>query len=354
MRNVSVTMIILTILIFISGCSLFTEDAGQQSKQENRVEQKPDIKTNSFPEEESKEITSTDISKQFYVQSEKENKISIINLPSNQVVSEIKTGERPANVVFEYESGNAYVTHRNGNSVGVININEQKMIKEIEVGIDPHGIALSKDESELYITTVGDQYVYVIDTKKNIVIREIDIGNGAKTNYPFVYEEKLYITDHQNHLVYVIKNDSVIDAYKVGGPPMVARTNAEGSLLYVASSSYGAIEVFDTNTGEKVNEIYSGDDVTDFVIDDGNSLLVATNKNENSVSIIDLTIDKIIKKVEDVSAPKHISFNKDKSKVYFTLSGSNKVVSIDIEKMELVDEIEVGSKPHGIQLKTEY
>jgi YVTN family beta-propeller protein len=150
--------------------------------------------------------------------------------------------------------------------------------------------------------------------------------------------------------VYAIENDKVIGTYKVGGAPMVAKTNLEGNLLYVATSSYKAIEVFDTNTGKKIKEIKSGDDVTDFVISSDETRLVATNKDENSVSIIDLTSDKITKKVKALPAPKHISFNMDESKVYFTLSGTNKVGIIDMKLMKLVDEIKVGSTPHGIQL----
>jgi YVTN family beta-propeller protein len=287
-------------------------------------------------------------SAQFYVQSEKENIISIIELPSNQVVGKIETGERPANVVFNQELGKAFVTHRNDDSIGVIDLKSLKMTNEIKVGRDPHALVLSNDE--LFVTTVEDQFVYVIDPREETVSRKIDLGKGAKTNYPYLFEKRLYVTDHHNQTVYVVENDKLIDTYKVGGPPMVARTNKEGTLLYVASSSYKAIEVFDTINGKKVNELKSGKGVTDFVITGDESLMIATNKDENSVSIIDLSKEKIVKKIENLNAPKHLSFNEDETQVYFTLSGTNKVAAIHLETLELGEEIEVGHMPHGISL----
>jgi YVTN family beta-propeller protein len=127
----------------------------------------------------SQEMLAQDDGIQFYVPSEKDNIISIIDIASNNVIREIKTGARPANVIFMEEFGKAFVTHRNGNSVGVIDLKEQTMIKEIKVGNDPHGLALTQDQKQLYVTTVAVQYVYVIDTVKEEVSRTIDLGKGA-------------------------------------------------------------------------------------------------------------------------------------------------------------------------------
>lgn len=333
------------ILSIISGCNdTLEEETNNEINSQNIVE------SNEKGTTKESSITQLD-TLQFYVPSEKDNIISIIDFESNTVIGEIKTGDRPANVSFVNKSQKAFVTHRNGNSVGVIDLSDQKMMKEIEVGKDPHGLALSADQSNLYVTTVGDQYVFVIDTDKEVVKKKIDIGKGAKTNYPYLHGNRLYVTDHENRLVYVIEEDRVIEKYKVSGPPMVARTSSDGTLLYVASSNYNALEVFDTKSGKKIGEIYSGKDVTDFVINNTESILVATNKDENSVSIIDLKTREIKKKIKNLAAPKHISFNFDETKVYFTLSGTNKVASIDLQSLELVGEIVVGSTPHGIELK---
>lgn len=342
-RSTIFFLLVCLILLTLTSCSLNFDDNTRQRIGSQEIE----IIKNETNDE--TELPQDNV--QFYVPSEKENSISVIDIPSNKVIQEIKTGERPANVVFANEK--AFVTHRQGNSVGVINLKEMKMIKEIEVGIDPHGIALSNDQKQLYVTTVGDQYVYVIDTVRLEVNRKIDLGEGARTNYPYLHEDILYISDHKNLLVYAVSNDKIIHTYKVNGSPMVIRTISNGNLLYVASSNYNAIEVFNTKSGKKEKDIESGIDVTDFVINEEKAIMVVTNKNDNSVSIIDLQTDKVIKKIQDISAPKHISFNKDMSMVYVTLSGSNKVAVINLETNEYIEEIEVGYNPHGIHLRVD-
>lgn len=338
MRKTIIPLFVLIIYLLLSGCTGNTEKQLEQSK-DSEVEVEEVV----MDEEQSNGL-------HFFVPSENDNLISIIDLPSHQVVNSIDVGERPANMVFMKDKDKGFVTHRNGDSVGVIDLNTNQMTKEIKVGIDPHGIALSENEEDVYVTTVEDQYIYIIDTETEEVSKTIDLGTSAKTNYPVLHNEYLYVTDHENHLVYAIKNDQLIDTYKVGGPPMVARTNKDGSLLYVASSSYGSLEVFDTDTGNKVKDIQSGDGVTDFVINEEETHLVATNMAEDSVSIIDLATDEILAKIDSLPAPKHISFNEKESKVYFSLSDTNKIGSIDMETKKLTDEIEVGGKPHGVHL----
>lgn len=346
MSHVFAKLTVVTLVVLLTGCGLFVSE---KPKNDISKEHSPD-KVNE--QGENKVTVQSKESTEIYVPSEKEDIISIIRLPGNEVVDKIITGDRPANVVFIQERGKAFVTHRDGDSIGVIDLEDLKMIKEIVVGDDPHAFALTQDRKFLYVTTVGDKYIYVIDIEKEEVNRKIDLGSGVRTNYPFLYEDILYVTDHENRLVYSIQDDKIIQTYKVKGPPMVSRTSADGNLLYVASSSYGAIEVFNTKSGGKEMEIYSGEDVTDFVITVKESQLIATNKNENSVSIIDLSSGKLIKKINELAGPKHIVFNEDESKVYVSLSSSNKVASINLETLEIDAIIEVGRSPHGVQFKT--
>lgn len=320
----------------LAGCSFYSENESGDKDNTNEVEP---IKT--------VEQIEGDI---FFVPSEKDNNITLIDLPSNEILGEIKTGERPANVAFAYEQNKAFVTHRNGNSVGVIDLQQLKMTKEIKVGVDPHALVLSNDNKMLFVTTVGDQFIYVIDTETEDVMNKIDLGSGARTNYPDLQGRTLYVTDHANNLVYQLVDEGLRTTYTVAGSPMVVRVNNKDSLIYVASSNYGAIEVFDSVSGNKVSEISSGDDVTDFVITKNGARLIATNKNEGSVSIIDLTKQSILKKVKNLAAPKHIAFNPDETKVYVSLSATNKVAVIDLETMALETKIKVGEKPHGVQL----
>ncbi len=288
---------------------------------------------------------------QFYVPSEQDDKISIIDIPSSEVVGEVKTGEKPANVTFTSTMRNAYVANQNSGTVGIMDTRDLKMTKEIEVGPLPHGVMLSPDNKKLYVTTVGDQYVNVIDTDKEEVVKQIDMGSGARTNYLQLHDNRLYVSDHQNNRVYVVENDELIDTIETKDTPRVLRTNQDGSQLFVASAGENMIEVFDTTSLKKQKEVQVGKGATDFVITDEGTHLVATNMEGDSVTIQDLQSNKTLKTIEGLESPKHISFNRKQTKVYVTLNGTNKVAVIDIEEQKVIEEIEVGEAPHGIEIK---
>lgn len=288
---------------------------------------------------------------QFYVPSEQDHKISIIDIPSSEVVGEIKTGKKPANVVFSSTMRNAYVANQNSSTVGVIDTKSLKMTKEIEVGPRPHGVALTPDNKKLYVTAVGDQYVYVIDTEKEKVVNEIDMGAGAKTNYLALHEDRLFVSDHENNRVYVVENDKKVDTLETKQTPRVVRTNQDDSKLYVASAGSSMIEVFDTKSLKKDREVQVGEGATDFVLKEDGTQLVSTNMEAGSVTITDLQSNETLKTIEGLESPKHISFNRKQTKAYVTLNGTNKVAVVDMEKQEVIETIEVGEAPHGIEIK---
>ncbi|TFB24054.1 hypothetical protein E3U55_04375 [Filobacillus milosensis] len=317
-------------LIFIScslaGCAMVTQD---EIDEQNKASQ----------------LTSV----QFYVPSEADNKISIIDIRSSKVVGEIETGEKPANLVFSSTMRRAYVANQNSSTVGIINTQSLKMTKEIEVGPLPHGIAITPNNKTLYVTTVGDQYVYVINTEQEKVVNQIDLGKGAKTNYPYLNGDQLIVSDHENNRVYLVENNKLTKTFETSSTPRVIKTNNNGNQLYVATSEQ--VEVFDIPNGEKVAQFKVGEGVTDFVITEDGSKLISTNMEGKSITIYDLDNQKIIKKLDNISTPKHISFNRKQTKAYITLNGTNKVAVLNMETNEIVEEITVGDAPHGIQIK---
>lgn len=288
---------------------------------------------------------------QFYVPSEQDNKISIIDIPSSEVVGEIRTGEKPANLVFSSTMRTAYVANNTSGTVGIIDTQNLKMTKEIEVGPLPHGLALSSDNKKLYVTTVGDQFVSLIDTAEEKVIKQIDLGEGAKTNYPYLLNNKLFVSDHENNKVYIVVDDRLTKTIDTANTPRVIKTNEDGSILYVAAGGSQVVETYDANTGEKLNQIEVGQGATDFVINQDASLMVVTNLEGNSVSIVDLKSNQVMKEITGLKGPKHIAFNRKETMAYITLSGSDEVAVLDLDKKEIVNTIQVGAVPHGIQIK---
>jgi YVTN family beta-propeller protein len=287
---------------------------------------------------------------QFYVPSEDDNLISVIDVVSGENVAEIETSAAPTFVTFASTMREAFVANQDSGTVEIINTQQLESIAEIEVGPRPHGLALSNDNNTLYVATVGDQYVDVIDVGEEEVSSQIDLGSGAYSNYVHLVDDQLYVTDHENDAVYIvdIETQEVTDVIETGGTPRVVREHK--GMLYVAASETGALEIIDIETLEK-EIIDVGIGATDMIIDENGEFAIVTSVEENFVARVDLASGEVTDQIQDQEGAKHLAFNREESRVYVTLSGSNEVSVINVASFEEETRIEVGNTPHGIDIK---
>lgn len=288
---------------------------------------------------------------QFYVSSEEDNKISIIDIVSSEVVGNIETKEKPTIVAFTSTMREAIVVNQNSSSLSLFNTQTLNEEKEIPVGPLPHGIALAPNNDTVYVATVGDSYVDVVSLKEGKVVRQIDIGTGGSTNYVVLKDQLLYVTDYERHKLIVIntETDEIVHKITTGEVPRVVQVIDE--IIYVAASSSGELQLFSAQNGELITSITGVPDITDFVIKKDQSQAIATSLEGNALYLIDLEAKEVISTLENLTAAKHLAFNRIESRVYVTLSGTNKVQIVDLETFEIEKTIEVGAAPHGIKLK---
>ncbi|WP_026691289.1 hypothetical protein [Alteribacter aurantiacus] len=288
---------------------------------------------------------------QFYVPSEDDHSISVIDVVSGEHVADIETGMAPTIVAFASTMRQAFVANQDSSTVEIINTQQLEVEAEIEVGPRPHGLALSNNNGTLYVATAGDQYVDVIDVSTQEVTEQIDLGSGAHSNYVDLIDDTLYVSDHENDRVYVVdvKSKEVTSKLETGGTPRVARVH--NNSLYVAASETGTLEIFDLQTEGK-EEIDVGIGATDVVISEDESYAFVTSLEESFVAKIDLESNEVVDLLEDQEGAKHLAFNREQSRIYVTLSESNEVSVINTDSMEEEYRIELGGDmPHGIEIK---
>lgn len=326
----------LTAMLFLSACAL--ED-GNNNANDNES-------SGNQTDSDAGDLTSV----QFYVPSEEDNFISVINVVSGEEVAKIETSQAPTIVTFASTMRQAFVANQDSSTVEIINTQQLESIAEIEVGPRPHGLALSNNNDTLYVATAGDQFVDVIDVGEEEVSSQIDLGSGTFSNYVYLVDDQLYVTDHENDSVYIVDTVSqeVTDVLETGGTPRVVRE--QDGFLYVAASDTGTLEIFDLTSHEK-EVIEVGEGATDVIIDEEGDFAIVTSIEENFVARVDLASGEVTERLDDQPGAKHLAFNREQSRVYVTLSGSNEVSVIDLASFEEETRIEVGNMPHGIEIK---
>lgn len=72
--------------------------------------------------------------------------------------------------------GKLYVSNVLNNKVTVLDARSGQVLKKLEVGVLPHNFAFSADRKRLFLTNTGSQSVSVIDTETDAVIKEFLIA----------------------------------------------------------------------------------------------------------------------------------------------------------------------------------
>ena len=166
-------------------------------------------------------------------------------------------------------------------------------------------------------------------------------ANAAGTGYIFVSNE-------QDNTVSVIDGASfeVIKVIKTGQRPRDMRWSADKTRLMVAASVDDRIDVIDVASLEVIGTLPAGEDPEIFDVDPSGEILVASNEDDNEVTVTTIATAKVRHVVKDVGIePEGITFSTDGKIVFVTSESTNTVIVIDPWKGEILDEVLVGNRP---------
>jgi YVTN family beta-propeller protein len=102
--------------------------------------------------------------------------ISVIDLDSGKVVTEIKVGAKNHNVFLSPDQKRAWVTNYNEGTVAIIDTATDKVVQTIRTGNGPRHTFIPADGKHAYVTNELDDTVAVIDPKDYRLLTQIRVG----------------------------------------------------------------------------------------------------------------------------------------------------------------------------------
>jgi YVTN family beta-propeller protein len=196
--------------------------------------------------------------------------------------------------------------------------------KSLPLGDLPLNIAVSKNHRYAAVTNNGQstQTIQLLDAKNDKELDKVVIGK-AWGGLVFSADEKdLYVSGGDNNWIvrYDITNNKLIAADTIKlGDAWIGRAAKP-----VAISPAG------------------------LAIDDAKGILYVVTKQDNSLFLIDLRTKTVKPKIELGSDAYTCLLSPDRSRLYISLWGADKVVVFDTEKNRLVDAIAVGDNPNDL------
>lgn len=315
--------------------------------------------------------------------------LAIVDPGTFKIVGRVPAGPDPHEIVVSSNGQLAYISNYGGlgsdlNTISVIDVVAQKTLPSISLGAlrSPHGLWYVGDK--LYFTTETNKTIGRYDPATHAI--DWILGTGQERTHMVVADEtqnRVFASNVNSGTISIIEQ-VVLPA---PGPPAAAGgaapppqgTQRKDSQITNVPSGRGC-EGFDV--GIHGTEVWAANaqDNTVTVIDvatkkarltfpisveranrlkftpDGKRVLVSglgaagpqSSAEAANVVVIDVSTHKEIKKLNLGGGSAGILIPPDGSRAYVAVSAKDKVVAIDLQKLEVVGELPTGKNPDGL------
>ncbi len=124
------------------------------------------------------DLAVTDDGEWLYVTAEDSDVLLAVDLREKRVASSIPVGNRPHSVVVSPDRNTAYVSNRWSNSVSIVDLTAGEVIGELPVGTGPSGLALTPDGSTLYVANTVSNDISLLDLTTGRERKRMSAGNA--------------------------------------------------------------------------------------------------------------------------------------------------------------------------------
>ena len=259
--------------------------------------------------------------KRFYISSETENVLDVVDRSSFHIIRSVPVGRRPNNIAITPDGRRVYICIRSGSTVDIVDTASLEKVKSVPVGDGPHNVYCTPDGKQMLATSMGDKKITVIDVRTEAPEFEIPVGGIPR---PIAIEpgpggapSRLFVplSDLHGFVVLDFKARREVGRVLLPDAPAGARPLIEHTFAHGIGRS-----------------------------PDGQTLWV-TSLLDNSVSVYSLPALKRLATIPVGNAPDWVTFTPDSHRCYVSNAGSDSVSAIDMTSFHELSRISVGKVP---------
>lgn len=258
-----------------------------------------------------------------------QSEILVLDPQTLEIKYKIPAGENIQHAgLFDEKEDVFFIVSRDTNSLILLNATSDRIISKIKVQEAPHHVALY--ENIAVVTNTKARTLSFIDINEEKIVKNIRLKS----------EPLMIVAGHENKKIFIGTAEQDDLARKIPARIVVFEDILDRLPAVVVGNRHSFIE-----PGEIILESTPhGLAVTE---DDKN--LLVTIPEMNKVLVIDVERLEIIKELETGKFPHNINIDPDGRFAYVTNSGDATVSIIDIQKMEVVSVVETGNGPQNVQ-----
>lgn len=249
-------------------------------------------------------------------------------------------------------TGIAVIVNQQSDTASIVDLATSTAV-HVPVGNGPHESAVSPNGKLAVVTNYFKQGVgpgsslSVLDLAAKKEIKRIELDKQAMPHgVEWVDDGKVVCTDERNQRLLLVD----IDAGKVereyvtgqGGSHMLS-LNLGANRLVSSNMGGGSVTIFDFKSGDKLETVSTGKECEGVGIAPDGKTIWAGNRAEDTISVIDMTTRKVVKKIDSKGFPYRVQFTRNGKWALIPHAMSGELVVCDVAKMEVARRIKVGA-----------
>lgn len=276
----------------------------------------------------------------------------------DSLAARVTLGNFPATVQVTPDGQYAYVANFNlhgemvPSSISVVDTDAMVEVARITTCVMPHGSRINPQGTRHYSACMMDDLLVEIDTRLFGVSRHFMLGRGREHGMPGAPVVHATATAGRDSAP---GSDHAAHGAGVTCSPTWAQPSSDGRMVYVACNKANEILEIDVERWRLARRFPARNGVYNLAVTRDGRLLVATNKRDQSVSVIDLASGRELARVPTTRQVVHgVVITPDDRYAFVTVEGIGSqpgtVEIVDLRALVTVATVDVGQQAAGIDV----
>lgn len=233
--------------------------------------------------------------------------IQLLDLKLDKIISTVVIPKSWYGLKFSYDDKFLYASGGNDNRILKYSVSPKglSLVDSIILGdkwpnkISPAGIEVDEKANRMYVVTKEDNSLYVIDLKQKIILRKFALGGEGYSCMLDKFSSTLFVSVWGADKVLLISTISmdVLKTIPVGDNPNEMTQSSNGRFLYVSNANDNSVSIIDLSQ-QRVLEVldaamYSdappGSTTNGLALSEDGSRLYIANADNNCLAVFDVT-----------------------------------------------------------------
>lgn len=265
---------------------------------------------------------------------------------------------RPRGMALNETAGSVFIACSDDGSVIEFHLESRKIIKVFSDLPGATSLAFHESSSRLVISNEGYAQATVLEIDSAKVLATLPTGHEPDGVAITDDGSNIFIASENAGLVHVFNGDNYQPMNRLVTNLRPRRMALRERELWVSSEMGSRVEIFDTTSFEKMDEIifaprgFRSEQLTpvDILFDDAQTTAFVALGSANNVVIVDAVTREIIKYILVGHRPWGLGITPDGSRLFVLNGLSDDVTIIDLAKKRPVRSSRTGLVPHSVEI----